>query len=272
MPKRTDLVMEKTADNSENITGVDSRNYEFCGCKIFETEVKTDFAAKALEKPKGQYFTLCFDRFENMADVSDIKPAIIKILKKIVVKQPTSAMLVGLGNSDITTDALGPLCIDKILSTRHLGDDIKSSLGLQGLRCVSTVIPRVLGKTGIEASELVFSLVNSVKPDLIIVIDALAAANRENLCRTFQFTDTGISPGSGVDNKRKELSEKTLGVPVISIGMPTVIDDCGVGNVSMMVTPKEIDMYVKTASEVLANSLNEFLQPFIPKDMLSVLA
>ena len=133
-------------------------------------------------------------------------------------------LVVGLGNSSITPDALGPQVAQHILVTRHLTEELARSLGMGFLRKTAALIPGVLGQTGVESGELTAALVNFIQPSAVIVVDALAAQDYGRLGRTIQISDSGIAPGSGVQNSRKELSRRTLGIPVLSIGVPTVID------------------------------------------------
>ena len=193
--------------------------------------------------------------------------------------------MAGLGNTKITPDALGPKCASMIFATRHITGELLKSTGLSDLRCVSAFSTGVLGETGAESVEMIKGVVQMIKPDFVITVDALAARNVERLGTTVQMCNTGIVPGSGVGNARQEISEKTVGVPVISIGVPTVVDaatlvlDCGgcrgdeeelyeqTGN--MMVTPREIDLMIERASKLTALAVNCALQPGIsPEDML----
>ena len=179
-------------------------------------------------------------------------------------------MVVGLGNEDITPDALGPKTASKILATRHLTKELKTNLQLENLKTVSSIIPGVLGKTGIEAFDVTKAVCKSADIAAIIVIDALAAKSPERLCHTFQFTDTGISPGSGVQNARKRFSGVDFGIPVIAVGMPTVID-YNTESSKMMVTPKDIDLLTDKASTLLADILNTFLQPSLDRETIRFL-
>ena len=141
------------------------------------------------------------------------------LLKKLKLNSNASCLIVGLGNKKSTPDSLGPLVVDNIIITKHLTD-----LNLSDFRPVSAIIPGVTGTTGIETSDLIKNVINSVKPDFMIAVDALASSSVERVNKTIQMSDTGIHPGSGVGNSRKELSYETLNIPVISIGVPTVVD------------------------------------------------
>ena len=186
--------------------------------------------------------------------------------------------MAGLGNTDITPDAVGPLTAKGILATRHITGQFAESIGLKGLKSVSVISPGVLGKTGIEVRELIIGAAAAVNPDAVIVIDALASKSTERLFKTVQLCDTGISPGSGVKNSRSEISEKTLGVPVIAVGVPTVVDAETLAfeltnkeperESGMFVTPKEVDLLCERISEILSAALNVFLQPEIDEDII----
>ena len=270
MQLRTDLVMEN--DCAEMCTEqAKNESLSFGDCSLDMVHIDSPSAAKNINKPRGKYYTLRFNRLDTVTDTSDIKNALIYSLKKLLPENERNGiMIVGLGNSDITPDALGPLTANRIMATRHISKELKENLGLQGLKTVSVLIPGVIGKTGIESSETVKAAVRFADPSAIIAIDALAARYTENLCRTIQLCDSGISPGSGVSNARKELSKKTLDIPVIAIGMPTVTDTSEVKD--MMVTPKEIDILIKKASEIIADALNIFLQPGIDSEIIAALA
>ena len=272
MNLRTDLVSEIKQLQTEKISGAKSKQVDYGKCNILQVDIFTQDAAKILNRPMGKYFTLTFPRIDRLYDTSDIKEALIFTLKKLLPVKNGNIMVVGLGNTDITPDALGPLTANKIIATRHLDQDIKRRLGLEKLKSVSVLIPGVLGKTGIEASLTTAATIKSTNTTAVIVIDALAAANNSRLCTTLQLSNTGISPGSGVKNSRKELSERTLGVPVVAIGMPTVTDAFGTEGDSFMVTPKEIDLLIKLSSEIISDSLNRFLQPDLDQDTIATLS
>ena len=189
--------------------------------------------------------------------------------------------MAGLGNTDITPDAVGPLTVRQILATRHITGQFAESIGLKGLKSVSVISPGVLGQTGIETTELIKCAVDATKPDAVIVIDALAAGSAARLFRSLQLCNTGITPGSGVKNSRREISEKTLGVPVIAIGVPTVMDAESLAaeltgcetekSADMFVTPKDVDLLCGRISEILSQALNIFLQPEIDRDIIAQL-
>ena len=172
----------------------------------------------------------------------------------------------------LTPDALGPQVAQHILVTRHLTEELARSLGMGSLRKTAALIPGVLGQTGVESGELTAALVNFIQPSAVIVVDALAAQDYGRLGRTIQISDSGIAPGSGVQNSRKELSRRTLGIPVLSIGVPTVIDaatlaaqltgsSCEQAHQTAMVTPREIDRLIGHSAKFIALAINKALYP-----------
>lgn len=202
-----------------------------------------------------------------------------------LVPQDGVVLVVGLGNTNITPDALGPKTASRVLATRHITQEIARSVGLEGLRGVAVLSPGVLGQTGIETSEIIMGTIQRVNPSAVIVIDALASRRLSRLGCTVQMADTGISPGSGVGNVRTEISQDTLGVPVISVGVPTVVDATTLAydligtqpqdtqlveprGAKMIVTPREIDILIDRAAQLLSHSINCALQPSIEPDIL----
>ncbi len=274
MSIRTDLISEENIAESEDVK---TNEETIGGIKIETTEIKSEAAAKRIGKPKGKYCTIRFSRLDGIADTAPLKTAIVKALNLLTSGNTDNAMIVGLGNTDITPDALGPLCVNSVIATRHISNELKKSLKLQGLHTVSCIAPGVLGKTGIEAADIIKATTERVKPDIVVAVDALAARTPDNLCRTIQMTDSGIAPGSGVKNERAALSRETLGVPVIALGIPTVIDAnlTGAGphtTENMMVTPKEIDLLISRASAIIARALNIFFQPDLDEETIESLS
>ncbi len=261
---RTDLISECQI---ECFGGTFDSTQEFFGKATLDTvKIESQAAAKILGKPIGTYCTISFPPLDTLCDTEDIITATVNALKKLI-KSKNQTLIAGLGNADITPDALGPMTAGRIFATRHLSNELKKSIGLEGLNSVCCINPGVLGKTGIESHDLIASAVKSVNPDTVIAVDALACRSASRLCRTIQISDSGICPGAGVNNSRKELSLSTLGVPVIAMGIPTVIDansffehiDGKIGN--MMVTPKEIDLLIEKSADILSRAINIFLQP-----------
>ena len=218
---RTDLIVEHLS----NIK--DYKRYEevYDDIKIETIELDKD-RAKIIDKKEGIYKTIYFDDVtdeNNFAKLLDVTIKALKdLLKSINIKNSDSVLIVGLGNRKATPDALGPLTIDSIKITRQIVE-----LGLpldKKYRVISSIVPGVMGTTGIETKEIIEGVIEKVKPNFLIVIDALAASSLERINKTIQLTDTGIHPGSGLLNNRFEISKEALGLPVIAIGIPTVVD------------------------------------------------
>lgn len=262
---RTDLVLETEKDASADLSGIEKSETRIGNARLCTVKILSQQAAQILQKPNGTYCTVTFPRLDFISDCENVITSTVTAFKTLVKTDVKNALIVGLGNSDITPDALGPFVCNRILATRHIGTALKQKLGLDGLKSVSCITPNVLGKTGIESFDLVSATAKKIKPDLIIAVDALAARNPERLCRTIQLSDSGICAGSGVNNSRKELNRHTVGVPVIAIGIPTVIDANGFFKTeeNMMVTPKEIDLLIEKSAQILSRAINIFLQPDI---------
>lgn len=185
-----------------------------------------------LNKKEGNYITIELTDITNYEDRENVGKVLVNEIKDILnknnIKDNYECLVIGLGNKKSTPDALGPMVIDNIFVTRHLFElnaDVK-----EGIRKVSAIIPGVMGNTGIETIDIIKGIVDNVKPKFIIVIDSLCASSIERLNKTIQLTDTGIHPGSGIGNMRKEISKDTLGIPVIAIGVPTVVESVTIVN------------------------------------------
>lgn len=218
---RTDLAIEVIKENMEGIT---SNIIEEDDIKITEVSIDEKVSNK-VGKKSGRYITIEFDDitdYDNSKKVENIfSKTLYKLLNDLKLNDNNSCLVVGLGNSKSTPDALGPLSVSNILVTNHL---FKLGDVEEGFRPVSVTIPGVMGQTGLETSEIIYAIVKKFKPDFVIVIDALASQSVERVNKTIQITDTGIHPGSGVGNSRKEISFETLNIPCIAIGVPTVVD------------------------------------------------
>ena len=250
---RTDLAAEELPQNGGELTGVKSRRYERDGFAVTDVEVLDEAGSSALCKPIGRYLTVDLDSFFRREE--DSFPRAVELLAacmgQLLPLGPEDGVLVaGLGNSAITPDAVGPETAAVTLATRHLKEQMPEDFAM--FRPVSVFQTGVLGTTGMESAELLRAVAGSVRPAAIVVVDALAARSSERLCRTVQLTDTGIIPGSGVGNDRAELSAQNLGVPVLAVGVPTVVDAGG----GLIVTPRDIDKYVKDAGRLIAYALN----------------
>ncbi len=259
---------------TQHIEGVLQREYELCGTRISEIKVTDRAGEEAIGKKKGTYITIEVPPFTKSSELTDGRlNALVEVLRSMIPANG-SALMVGLGNAAITADALGPQCANKVLATRHIDAQLRQSAGLGDLRCVSVLIPGVLGCTGIEAAEIITAVAQKIKPSVIITVDALAAKSAKRLARTVQLCDTGIFPGSGVGNHRKEISEHTTGVPVIALGVPTVVDALSLvrdltGNESFqthseisetMLSPRDADAVIDSASKLLSLAINCALQ------------
>lgn len=276
---RTDLAIEINSDLSGEANGVEREESVNGDVKTTVIKITSEKGEKILGRPCGTYITLEYPDINKIADYSGIKEEIKKALSFLLNGVNGTVLAAGLGNTEITPDSVGPFTAKKILATRHISGQLAESIGLKGLKSVAVITPDVLGKTGIETSELIKSAADTVKPEAVIVIDALAAKDTERLFKTVQMCDTGIRPGSGVKNSRSEISKKTLGVPVIAVGVPTVTDVESIAysltgvvhetESGLFVTPKDADLLCDRISEILSLSLNEFLQPEIEPDIIA---
>ena len=219
----TDLVIEQI--NDKNLIKEDVIN----NIKISRVVMDKN---NLLNKKEGNYITIELTDITNYEDRENVGKVLVNEIKDILnknnIKDNYECLVIGLGNKKSTPDALGPMVIDNILVTRHLFElnaDVK-----KGIRKVSAIIPGVMGNTGIETIDIIKGIVDNVKPKFIIVIDSLCASSIERLNKTIQLTDTGIHPGSGIGNMRKEISKDTLGIPVIAIGVPTVVESVTIVN------------------------------------------
>ncbi len=274
---RTDLALERAEIAKKSIDGVTIDEQISGQVTVTRMEISNNGAERRLGKPIGRYITLEVPRFTKNAGLDKaVAGCMARELKRLLPSRIRSVLVAGLGNVSITPDSLGPRVANRIIATRHISRDLSLQLGLGGLLPVSVLAPGVLGQTGIETGEIILGTVDRILPSAVIVIDALAARSLGRLGCTVQMSDTGISPGSGVGNARMEINEKSLGVPVIAIGVPTVVDirtmlsDVG-GTVGddipdMIVTPKEIDMMIDRAAEMIAVSINLCLQKSLSID------
>ncbi len=216
----TDLAMEERErfeGTKKEISGVVIEELEEirADVKVTKVEIKTDHGAEAMRKPKGIYITLEAQELAEESDQSDIFSEIIAdYVEQLIPKQIRSILAVGLGNQEMTADALGPNVVNHLWITRHYSENGEG---------LSSIVPGVMAKTGMETAAIIKGIVEETKPELLLVVDALAARNASRLGTTIQLTNTGIWPGSGVGNHRDGMNEETLGIPVIAIGIPTVV-------------------------------------------------
>lgn len=291
---RTDLALERREYiDKHRIDGVISHKKEVDGITVNTITVTNREGEKLIGKPMGKYITVETQPFTKNSDLFGPSLTVLSDELKGLLPAGNGCVLVaGLGNESITPDALGPRCISLLLATRHITPELAKSIGFENLRSVAGIIPGVLGKTGIESAEIILGITQKIKPSAVIVIDALASRSTERLGTTVQISDTGIAPGSGVGNSRYRIDKETLGVPVISIGVPTVVDGATMAfdilekagiktdfqkeidaKGSMMVTPKEVDALIERASRLVAMAINTALHPNIDgEDILAIVS
>lgn len=249
---RTDLALETQEmyreENKNYIPGTDVEEYKEKGVKITNVKVLNEEGEKIIGKPKGTYITLEIPDFVyyDIDTRDDVSRVLAKVLSPLInLDDSMTALVVGLGNWNVTPDAVGPKVVSQIMITRHLKELVPDSID-EGVRPVCGISPGVLGITGIETSEIVKSLVGKIHPNLVICVDALASRRMERVNKTIQISNTGISPGAGIGNNRNEISEKTIGIPVIAIGVPTVVDAATLANDTIDIV---IDQMIGEAKE-----------------------
>ena len=280
---RTDLALEDFEKDEKSVT-----EYEVNGVKVQKICLDAQ-DAKKYRKKEGIYHSVTTDSIVMLDhdECSNISEAIKDILEDLYIlyeiDMKSYVLVVGLGNSEVTPDSLGPKVIKNLLVTKHLSDlnSLEKELGVVG-----AIAPGVMGQTGLETGDIIKALVTKTKPKIVIVVDALASRSLHRINRTIQISTSGINPGSGIGNKRKEISAKTLGIPVIAIGVPTVVDVASIFNdtleyvalinqeeklkynefdikealneadLNYMVTSKEIDEVITMMSEVIAKAIN----------------
>lgn len=305
---RTDLALEArealTRGVREDIPGVLVETAEADDVLVTRVGITSPEAERIMGKMQGRYVTV-EARGLRYKD-TPLQEKVMKMLANELVNmvqlsRNATILVVGLGNWNITPDALGPRAVDKIVVTRHLQEMLSPELK-GGVRSVCAIAPGVLGITGMETAEIVAGIVSKIKPDLVIAIDALAAASSQRVITTVQLADTGINPGSGVGNKRFGLTRQSLGVPVLAIGVPTVVHASTIAmdtintmqnqaafaryfksmeNLSdadrrvivsqvlpealgdLMVTPKEVDQLIEDIADVVAGGINQAMHPHI---------
>ncbi|HWP79384.1 MAG TPA: GPR endopeptidase [Candidatus Acidoferrum sp.] len=277
---QTDLAFEArelaTANKGE-LSGVTAETRERAGMPITELNIVDAAGEKAMNRPQGKYFTVELKEPPQESDENfdDVVAAIGDVLAELIPQG--DVIVVGLGNLGVTPDALGPKAAARVLVTRHI--TASGGPGAKLFRPVTVVQPGVLGQTGVESAEVVSGVAESVHPAAIIAIDALAARRLDRLGCTVQITDTGLQPGAGIGNHRQELSKRTLGVPVIGIGVPTVISAATlIGDAiselaeqpssvppltkyaDLFVTPRDIDTIIDRMAALIGFSINHALQ------------
>ena len=291
----TDLALEDKerfeSDNVE-ISGVSMEEFydEEHEIRVTEVKILTENGAKSMRKPIGTYITMEManlalpDEEYHHVVAEELSKYVGNVLQMDKEKEDYTVLVVGLGNRDVTPDALGPHTVECLNVTRHIVKEYgKYAMGEEAVNMVSAIAPGVMAQTGMESYEIIKGIVETTKPDAVIVVDALAARNTKRLNRTIQIADTGIHPGSGVGNHRNEISKETLGVPVIAIGVPTVVDAATIVRdtmenllstletddkyemmqeliaphlYGMFVTPKDIDESIDRIGATIAEGLN----------------
>lgn len=287
---RTDLAFESRnfylkKNRLAEIPGIKAESYKSDIYSVTRVTVESEEAALMIKKPKGKYITIHSPHISTGLYTKELSLVLAKELASLIpkTKKDPLTFVAGLGNSKVTPDSIGPLTLSSLIVTRH----IKNSGDFIPLSSLCALNPGVLGITGIETAEIIKAVKEKVKPDYIIAIDALASRSSSNVGTTIQLSDSGISPGSGVNNRRNALNEETFSVPVIALGIPTVCDSSAVlydamkdilsdfdvesdnhnsekiisaylgkNSGNMMVTPKNIDAIVMRASAILSRGLN----------------
>lgn len=284
---RTDLALERAElAGKERLRGLSRRESRGDITKTTVIEITDESTSKALGKPCGKYITIETPLNYESTCFDERLDAVIKSVRELLPEKNGLVLVAGVGNPDITSDALGPFFASRIFTTRHLSGEIKKEIGFLGeLRPVAAVSTGVLGQTGLESSEYIRCIASGIKPSCVITADALASKSLSRLGCTIQLSNTGISPGSGVGNARKRIDEEYIGVPVIAIGVPTVVSVSALaaelsggeggerlhGMSDMIVTPKDIDILIKNASQLLAFGVNCALQSSLSPEEISAL-
>ena len=273
--KRTDLALERLEDQAEQpLPGIESRQWRRSPLSIHRIAVTDSQGEQALGRPRGQYITAQMEP-NALSDSQWIyrSASVLAQLLRPMLPSKGPVLVAGLGNRALTPDALGPLALEHHIVTRHLMQTMPGEFG--HLRPVCALATGVLGNTGIETAEILRGAAQRVEPAAIVAIDAMASRSLDRLCRTFQLSDTGIAPGSGACNPRQELNAHTMGIPVIALGVPTVVeartlaldlvpnghlDEKSAPDAGMLVSPKDIDLQVAKCAKVLGYALNLALQ------------
>ncbi len=256
---RTDMAEELRRRLPEEPEGVRCAEEELRGLPVFTVRIENEQGARALGKPVGRYDTLRLPRWYDRGSESfpDAVHALAELITRNLPDTPREVLVAALGNPDITPDALGSLAASSILVTRHLKK--KEPDTFRNFCSLALCRPGVLGTSGVESAMQIKTLCRELRPELVVAIDALAGSEAEQLCRSVQVSSAGISPGSGVGNDRQELSRGSLGVPVLSVGMPTVIDAGFFGGRKldgMFVTPRDIDSQVRAGARLIGYALD----------------
>jgi len=264
---RTDLAIEAhelARGANASLSGVDETHEDLDGIHVSRVHVRTKVGERRIGKRKGKYITLEVPglRQRDPELQERVAEQFAKELESMIsLPEDAKVLVVGLGNAHVTPDALGPLVVDRLFVTRHLFHYMPEVLGDgKGFRSVCAVSPGVLGITGIETSEIVSGIVDRVRPDAVLCIDALASRSLGRVNSTIQIADSGIQPGAGVGNKRKAIDRETLGIPVIAIGIPTVVD-------AATIASDTIEMVLRKLQETVpGNGANQIFDQLAPNE------
>ena len=274
---RTDLALEARERFEEDVeirgVSVEERYDEKHDIRITKVCIESENGAKAMGKPVGVYITLEAPKLSDPdkdyhREVSETLAIYLQEL--LGTDQERSVLIVGLGNREVTPDALGPEVVGNLRITRQVVKEYgKAAFEKERVHMVSGIVPGVMAQTGMETLEIIRGVVEETRPDVVVAVDALAARSSKRLNRTIQISDAGIHPGSGVGNHRHSLTRETIGVPVIAIGVPTVVDAATIvydavrdrnavppGLNTMFVTPKDIDETIRNLSFTISEALN----------------
>lgn len=275
---RTDLASEsrraalRERKDPGELPGVQAQERQLDGFSLTSVEILDERGAALLGKPVGHYYTLELPE-RTQPPLDRAAGALASVLRPLLPELDAPVCVAALGNPDITPDGIGPLCASQILVTRHLKEQEAETF--QGFR--STVLCRtgVLGTSGLESADQVSAFCRQAGAGLVLAVDALAGCELEGLCRSIQICDTGIAPGSGVGNDRHPLNQDRLGIPVLAIGVPTVIDASSIGHEEslrrLFVTPRDIDAQVRCMAKMIAYGINLALHPGLTTDDLALL-
>lgn len=275
---RTDLATEATIKTPVSAKDVAIHTHKNGEVTLTYTHIRTEAGEAAVGKPRGQYVTMDLPPLSDSDEELREHATLLGEELKRLLPPRGCVLVVGLGNETITPDAVGPATAKLVLATRHIEGEFARASGLSDLRPTAVVRAGVVGETGVETAELIRGVCRTVQPAAVIAVDALAAASPERLGTTVQMSDGGIAPGAGVGNHRAALDCHTLGVPVIAMGVPTVVDAAGLfaGKEAealryMMVTPREIDLIVHRCARLIAMSIHKALHPaYDPLELMSL--
>lgn len=287
MNLRTDLAIEQSEIHADKgLKGIEHTVKKADGVTVTEIKITNRHGEAALKRKKGRYITVEIPQFSKNTRYFESGTKAVAHGIKTLLPESGTILIAGLGNENITPDALGPRCASLIFSTRHISKELQKSIGFDSLRSVARITPGVLGQNGIETGEIIAGIVKEISPAALITVDALASRRLSRLGCTVQICNTGITPGSGVGNSRAEISESTMGVPVIAVGVPTVVDATTLAydltgasikpkdekeSENMMVTPREIDLIIDRSAKLIANAINSALQPELSAQEISEL-